>query len=161
MEIERKFLIKALPFDLSGFKHCEIIQAYLTEIVTSSEKRIRKITDMDISKYFLTEKEGSGMAREERESEISAEEYDRLRKNIIGTDIIKTRYFIPTDDGLTIELDIYGGSLLGLAVAEIEFGSVEDALKFNAPDWLDTEITDDGRYKNRSLAEHGLPKQKK
>ena len=157
MEIERKFLIKALPFDPSDYKHREITQGYLTKIGASPEKRIRKITDKDISKYVLTEKEGSGMAREERETEISAEEYARLRKNVIGADITKTRYYIPTDGGLTVELDIYGGTLSGLTVAEVEFDSVEDALNFKSPDWFDIEITDDGRYKNRSLAEHGLP----
>jgi CYTH domain-containing protein len=158
MEIERKFLIKDLPFSLSDFKHREIIQAYLTEIGAHPERRIRKVTDSGVSKYFLTEKEGSGMVREEREREISAEEYSALRKNIIASDITKKRYFIPINGSLTVELDIYGGSLSGLAVAEVEFGSAEEAMSFEIPNWFGAEITDDRRYKNRSLAEKGLPK---
>jgi adenylate cyclase len=56
-----------------------------------------------------------------------------------------------------IELDVYGGALEGLLVAEIEFDSEEAAERFEAPDWLDRELTGDERYSNAALAERGLP----
>ena len=42
----------------------------------------------------------------------------------------KTRYLVPGDGGLTVELDVYSGELDGLLVAEIEFDSTEAAAAF-------------------------------
>jgi adenylate cyclase len=58
---------------------------------------------------------------------------------------------------VTIELDVYGGDLEGLVVAEVEFASEEDADAFDPPAWLGREVTDDPRYKNQRLARDGAP----
>ena len=157
MEIERKFLIKELSFSLSEFECAEIVQSYLTEDGISPERRIRSFAVKGNTKYFLTEKSGAGMVRREDEREISRDDYEKFRASVIGEDIIKTRYFIPLDGDLTVELDVYGEKLSGLCVAEVEFRSVDDALSFIAPNWFGDEITEDKRYKNRSLSKNGLP----
>jgi adenylate cyclase len=69
-----------------------------------------------------------------------------------------TRYLLPAGGGLTIELDVYRGDLAGLVTAEIEFESLQASRAFEAPAWLAEEVTDDPRYKNQSLAVHGLPR---
>jgi adenylate cyclase len=69
----------------------------------------------------------------------------------------KTRYELDAEGGLVIELDVYHGALEGLLTAEIEFGSAAQAAAFRPPDWLDGEVTDDPRYKNKALATDGLP----
>ena len=76
--------------------------------------------------------------------------------------IEKTRYRLPAGDGLVIdglviELDVYAGSLSGLQVAEVEFGDEDAARRFRPPAWFGREVTDDDRFKNRSLAVDGLP----
>ena len=57
----------------------------------------------------------------------------------------------------TIELDVYHGLLENLLVGEIEFESLMDAQSFVPPDWFGREVTEDERYKNKSLVIHGLP----
>jgi CYTH domain-containing protein len=58
---------------------------------------------------------------------------------------------------VTIELDVFRGGLSGLCVAEVEFPSEEEAAAFSPPDWFGREVTDDERFKNKSLARHGRP----
>lgn len=157
MEIERKFLITRLPFELSDLKYADIIQFYLTDEGISPERRIRQASRSGESKYYLTEKNIGGMIREEIETEISCEEYLRLKASAVTCGVEKTRYFIPLDNKLTAELDVYRGSLSGLVTVEVEFGSSDEALAFSSPSWFGNEITDDKRYKNRSLALRGLP----
>jgi CYTH domain-containing protein len=74
-----------------------------------------------------------------------------------GRRVVKTRYLVPLDDGLTAEVDVYDGPLDGLVTAEVEFASEHDSEAFAAPDWLGREVTGDARYANRALAVHGLP----
>ena len=85
------------------------------------------------------------------------ERFERLWPLTEGRRIEKTRYEIPADDGLTIELDVYDGALAGLVVAEIEFDSEQAADAFSGPDWLGREVTEDSRYKNQRLACEGAP----
>ncbi|MBI3308179.1 MAG: adenylate cyclase, partial [Candidatus Melainabacteria bacterium] len=40
---------------------------------------------------------------------------------------------------------------------EVEFDSVEQARKFNPPDWFGKEVTADKRYRSKNLAIKGLP----
>jgi len=61
---------------------------------------------------------------------------------------------------MSIELDVYQETLEGLITAEVGFPSEEDSKTFRTPAWLAAEITDDERYKNRSLALRGIPKSK-
>jgi adenylate cyclase len=106
---------------------------------------------------WLTVKSGGGRVRVEEEIEIEADRFDRLWPLTEGLRIEKTRYEIPADDGLVIELDVYRGDLDGLVTAEVEFGSEEAAEAYAAPDWLGPDITEDVRYKNQRLARDGAP----
>jgi len=56
-----------------------------------------------------------------------------------------------------IELDVFGGSLDGLIMAEVEFRSAEELAAFEPPDWFGRDVTDDNRYTNAALALSGLP----
>jgi CYTH domain-containing protein len=39
----------------------------------------------------------------------------------------------------------------------VEFGDEIQAKAFVPPQWFGADVTEDGRYKNKSLAENGLP----
>jgi len=106
---------------------------------------------------WLTVKSGAGRVRVEEEIEIEPERFDRLWPLTEGLRIEKTRYEIPAENGLVIELDVYNGDLDGLVTAEVEFGSEEAADAYAAPDWLGPDITEDVRYKNQRLARDGAP----
>ena len=154
MEIERKFLISAPPADLERFARSRIDQAYVAVDPIGTEVRIRRRA----GRTTLTIKGGSGLARTEEEVEIDAEQFARLWELSGGRALEKTRYEIPTGtDGLTIELDVYGGRLEGLVTAEVEFASEAAADDFAAPPWFGTDVTDDDAYKNRRLAIDGRP----
>jgi adenylate cyclase len=106
---------------------------------------------------WLTVKAGGGRVRVEEEIEIEPDRFERLWPLTEGYRIEKTRYEIPADDGLVIELDVYTGDLDGLLTAEVEFDSEEAAEAFAAPAWLGPDITEDARYKNQRLAVDGAP----
>jgi adenylate cyclase len=95
--------------------------------------------------------------RVEEDVDIEPERFERLWPLTADRRIEKTRYEIDLDEGLTIELDVYEGALEGLAVAEVEFDSEQDAEAFAPPGWLGREVTDDPGYKNQRLACDGAP----
>ena len=152
LEIERRFLIKKTPENLSEFTGEYIEQGYIeTKEGTSIRIRQREET------CYLTIKKGSGKIREEAEIIITQEQYNMLWPITQGCRIKKTRYEIPYNDHI-IELDIYNGKLKGLLTAEVEFSSEKDCDSFNPPEWFGKEVTDIKEYSNRSLAKFGVPK---
>lgn len=52
---------------------------------------------------------------------------------------------------------MFRANLDGLVLAEIEFPSREKSEKFEPPNWLGEEVTEDSRYKNQALAQNGAP----
>ncbi len=152
-ELERKFVLGAIPFELSPYPASEIRQGYLSIDPDGSEVRVRRRGEG----CSLTVKRGAGLSRDEEELDLDENEFGRLWPLTEGRRVEKTRYEIPASDGLLIELDVYGGVLEGLITAEIEFGSEADAGRFQPPGWLGREVTEDPAYKNRRLATDGLP----
>ena len=151
MEIERKFLIDDLPEDLLDHPCKEYEQGYLS---TTPVVRVRREQD----EYVLTYKSGGLMAREEYNLPLNADSFGRLIKKSDGRIIKKTRYFIPDKDGLTIELDVFHGDLAPLVMAEVEFGSEEEAKAYEPPAWFGREVTFESAYHNSVMSKEGLPK---
>jgi adenylate cyclase len=152
MEIERKFLVDVLPEGLDADQGVPIAQGYLAAGDDGSEVRLRRAGE----RLLLTAKRGTGMVRAEQEVELSVDQFEALWAATEGRRLLKTRHGIPAGERL-IELDVYGGTLSGLLIAEVEFTSVEAARAFVPPPWFGREVTDDDRYKNRRLAVGGLP----
>ena len=143
MEIERKFLIDKINFDLEKYKSKYIKQQYLyKDIFTAIRKRL--IIQNNVSKYFYTIKTNkNGFSVNEIEKEITQDEYDKIN-NENNTEIIKTRYIIPYQN-YKIELDIFDGEYKGLMFAEVEFKNETEAIEFekNIPEWFVIEISND------------------
>lgn len=152
VEIERKFLVERLPPGVTIAACRAIRQGYVAIAADGSELRVREV-DGDA---FVTVKSGGHGTRREVETPIETALFDALWPLTAGRRVEKQRQLIP-HDGVTIELDVYGGSLEGLLVAEVEFESSQDAERFSAPAWFGREVTDVGAFKNQSLAVHGLP----
>ncbi len=152
-EIERKFLVTSDVFkDLAtGKKH--IRQAYL-DFGPDPVVRVRQRDD----KFFLTVKTPAGkghLIRNEWEKEIDRRDAEILFGMAKGHVIEKIRYEIPLDD-LVIEVDEFISPRKGLKLAEIEFKDAENALATdNLPAWVGKEVTDDVRYLNAYMAQHG------
>lgn len=144
-EIERKFLVKNIPFDLSNFKARQIEQAYLC---TEPVVRIRR----DNNDYYLTYKSKGLVVREEYNLPLTEDSYNHLKTKADGTIIEKTRYEIPEKDNLTIELDFFHGAHDGLILAEVEFDSEEKAKAYIPPEWFGEDVSQSSKYHNSSLS---------
>ena len=92
------------------------------------------------------------MARSEYNLPLGKEGYEHMLNKADGNVITKTRYFIPLDNGLTAELDVFEGMFEGLVFVEVEFESLEQATAFVPPDWFDEDVTNDRRYHNSYLS---------
>lgn len=146
LEIEHKYLINKVNFNLEKYRKVKIIQGYIS---VEPEIRIRKMDEI----YLLTEKGHGNIAREENEKQISKREFVKKLELIIGNRINKTRYYIPIANNYIAELDIYNGNLLGLVTVEVEFPNVKSANEFVAPNWFGENITFNNKYKNKNLSQ--------
>ena len=146
MEIERKYLIDEIPFDLKDYP-CKVIeQGYLN---TDPVVRVRRSND----KYILTYKGSGLMVREEYNLPLTAEAYEHLKPKADGILITKDRYVIPEKDGLFIELDVFHGEYEGVLLAEVEFPTEEAANAYTAPDWFGEDVTYSTRYHNSTMSQ--------
>ncbi len=143
-EIERKFLVKALPENLDSFPSSQIEQGYLC---TEPVVRIRRQDE----EYWLTYKSKGLMVREEYNLPLTGEAYEHLKSKTDGKLISKQRYRIPYQ-GYMIELDLFSSPLPDLILAEVEFPSEEEALQFRKPDWFGEDVTSSPEYHNSNLS---------
>lgn len=146
MEIERKYLIKSIPFNPDNYRSRKIEQAYLS---TDPVVRVRRDND----EYYLTYKSKGFIVREEYNLPLTRESYEHLLKKADGNIITKTRYEIPEKDNLTIELDIFEGKFKGLILAEVEFESEADANSYIPPEWFLEDVSNDSTYHNSTLSQ--------
>ena len=146
-EIERKFLIKSLPEDMSG---TTMRQGYL-QPEKERAVRIRTVEKDGSKKGVLTIKgmgSKSGMSRYEFETEIPVLDADHLLTLCDQPLIEKTRYKYKYD-GLIWEVDEFHGVNDGLIIAEVELESEDQ--QFNKPDFVGDEVTGQVKYYNMML----------
>lgn len=156
LEIERKFLVEgSWPAPITP--GLAILQAYLPQPADEpGETRVRLARHPDGSEQaWLTKKSDGGLVRTETEVDLPVDEARALMSQAVGNVLEKVRHALPLNDGLVLEVDVYAGALAGLVVAEVELPSVDTIAVL--PEWLGTEVTEDKRYKNKSLAQKGLP----
>ena len=153
MEIERKYLVAELP-DPNGGRSVWIEQGYLA-LDRDSGVEVR-LSRRDYT-LLLTIKGGSGRSRTEEEFGLDRERFESLWALTEGRRLRKERHLIP-HGGLEVELDVYGGSLEGLLIAEVEFPDEGAADSFEKPEWFGEEVTGQSAYLNQSLATEGLPR---
>ena len=146
MEIERKFLIKHIPENLSSYPFHNIEQAYLC---TEPVVRIRRQDD----EYILTYKSKGFLSREEYNLPLDKDAYNHLKTKVDGIVIAKKRYLISLTNDLTIELDIFAAPYQNLQLAEIEFPSENAAKTFVPPHWFGEEVTYSSTYQNSTLSQ--------
>ena len=156
-EIERKWLVKRenIPYNLE--KKADIFEITQTYLNYSPEIRVRNISDqryMMAIKTGLTEEQG--LTRDERQYDLTKEEYEHLLSKQEGNTIYKTRYQIKVDN-YQYAFDYFHEQLDGLTYIEIEFPSEEEANNFQTPDWFGKDVTNEKKYKNQSLAQYGIP----
>lgn len=149
-EIERKYLLRALPERVHDAKSVEVDQGYLPG--TRINERIRRMRSPEGPRFFRTIKMGSGLERFELEEETTEAFFAAVWPLTRGARIFKRRYFVPETD-VVWEVDEFLDRT-GLWLAEVELESVDQRVKI--PEWLqpavEREVTDEGEYTNRALA---------
>lgn len=155
-EIEKKWIVSINEDILDGYvTETHEIEQYYTEITKEYEHRFRKKND----KYYETIKRGSGLEREEIETEITKEHYLEQEKNIKGIKIIKERREVEIENGLVCEIDKYYNPRIDQeSIMEIEFKDKDQANNFNIKILenygivIKKDITTLSQYKNKNIA---------
>ncbi len=149
VERERRWLVRRVPDQLRS--PTPISQGYLAH-QGSVAVRVRRRGD----RHVATVKGGSGGRRTEVEWDVTPEQFGALWPLTEGRRLEKDRHDVALD-GATAELDVFHGDLDGLVLVEVEFDDDDSMAGFEPPGWFGPEVTDDVRYTNLWLADHGLP----
>ncbi len=157
LEIERKYLIEypdiAWLENEPNCRRIEIIQTYLKSDA-DEEIRVRQRGINGNYIYFkTTKKKVSDIKRIEIEKRLSQSEYLTLLMDAdtAKRQIRKTRYCL-TYEGQYFEIDVYP-FWNDKAIAEIELSDENAEVVFPKQIKIIKEVTDDGSYKNASLAQ--------
>ena len=167
-EIERVYLLRALPTPLPHGEVWRIDQGYLplqSQVIDGNshgsgapipphqlEGRLRRITHSDGSvEHIHTIKSGVGLVRQETERSIDAETFAREWPRTVGRRLEKLRTRITIGDRLW-EIDQF--THIPLVLAECELPSIDTPL--DIPDWLAPfivrEVTEEPAFRNAELA---------
>jgi len=150
-EIERKFLVSSSAWRASVEAEIGIRQFYLA----AGPARTVRIRISDGNAATLTLKfSGKGPGRDEYEYTVPLAEAEEMQAFALGRVIEKTRHHVRHEDYL-YEVDVFGGALAGLVIAELETPDAVPAERL--PRWLGREVTQEGQYYNASLALGDLP----
>lgn len=145
-EIERKFLVAGDEWRPHVTESRLLRQAYLhTDDLSSVRIRIE-----DDDKAFLTVKSAiAGAIRNEYEYEIPVSDAQEMLALRVGSIVEKVRHIVPAGQ-LHWEIDEFEGDNAGLVLGEIELPLASHHV--DLPSWISSEVTDDRRYYNASLA---------
>jgi CYTH domain-containing protein len=150
IEIERKYLLTALPEHARAHPSIEIDQGYIPGKVIL--ERIRRSRMPDGTRYYRTLKAGSGIERMEIEEETTVEFFEAVWPLTRGARVHKRRYLVPEGD-VTWEVDEFLDRP-GFWLAEVELERADQVVTI--PAWLapamDREVTTERGYTNRALA---------
>jgi len=150
-EVERKFLVSSAEWLELAEADIRIRQFYLA----AAPGRTVRVRISDSASAMLTLKFGStARERDEFEYPIPLAEAQEMLAFAIGRVIEKTRHHV-RHRGYLYEVDVFGGMLAGLVVAELE--TPEDVPDEMLPAWLGREVTGESRFYNASLALGGIP----
>lgn len=149
VEIERKYLLSALPREMQVVVVKEIEQGYLPG--KNLVERLRRVAADGEVRWFRTVKLGAGLVRTELEEACAQSLFEAMWPSTEGKRLTKRRHVVP-EGALQWEVDEFTDR--ALVLAEIELPSA-DAIP-SIPEWLAKyvvrEVTDDPAYVNYNLA---------
>lgn len=140
MEIERKWEICGFPQELPLLESVLMRQGYL---VTEPVVRIRSEERAGECRYILCIKGQGTLVREEIETPISRETFERIARMLPAPLICKEYRAYRLPDGHRLEVSLVDGQEPdGFFYAEVEFDTEEEAHTFAAPSFLGKELTE-------------------
>ena len=146
LEIERKYLVDHKKWNKIDKPDGKLYrQGYL---FGDENKTLRvRLTDSDA--YLTIKGKTKDATRDEFEYKIPLADAQQLLDTFSERELSKTRYEI-SHQGKLWEVDVFHDANEGLIVAEIELDDEHE--KFELPDWVTEEVTNDPRYYNSNLA---------
>jgi CHAD domain-containing protein/CYTH domain-containing protein len=149
VEIERKFLLRAMPRLPPGAPVLRVDQGWLPGDLLL--ERIRRVRTDSETRWYRTVKSGTGVTRREIEEETTEPVFRALWRLTRGRRVSKRRYCVAEGD-LTWEIDRFTGGKLVLAEVELPSPS----MPVEPPEWLRKyivrEVTGEAKYLNINLA---------
>ena len=155
-EIERKFTVLNDEWRRCVTGTWLIKQGYLTS-GTEPTVRVRIVAAPGGTvRHTLTIKgAANGISRPEFEFAIPGGDALEMMGMCGGRIVKKLRHFAPSSlSGRAWEIDEFTEGHSGLVLAEIELDAPDQEVRL--PEWVGSEVSNDPRYSNRSLAQHGL-----
>ncbi|MGU3404930.1 CYTH domain-containing protein [Methylobacterium brachiatum] len=145
LEIERKFLVTDASWSASVIEATALRDGVIS-VSAGGKVRVR----LDAMTAWLTVKgPRAGISRREFEYEIPREDAELLlASHCCGHPVEKVRHRVPYA-GLVWQVDVYGGALEGIVLAEVELDS--EAQAFERPPWVGAEVSMDPRYRQSML----------
>jgi CYTH domain-containing protein len=148
-EIERKYLLAALPDSVKSTSALVIEQGYLPG--KHLVERLRRVKDENSTRFYRTIKLGTGLVRTEIEEETTRKVFDRMWPLTKGRRLKKRRRRA-RDGDLTWEIDDFADR--ELVLAEVELPDRDTQVEI--PKWLRPhvvrDVTDEEEYQNTRLA---------
>jgi CYTH domain-containing protein len=149
-EIERKYLLTALPPRVLTAPAVHIDQGYLPGIRIN--ERVRRSKREGAVRYYRTIKSGVGIEKLEIEEEIDERFFAAVWPLTLGHRVEKRRYEV-RDGEFLWEVDEFLDRS-GLWLAEVELSAVDEVVV--VPAWLaefvEREVTEEVRYTNHALS---------
>jgi len=142
IELERTYLLKAIPRDLHKCKSIEILDIYIPGSHPHPVLRARRRGGA----FEITKKQPVVLEDSSRQSEqtipLSEEEFLDFAK-LPGKRVRKARYYFPFDGVHYAEIDVFQDQLLGLVMADFEFKTLEEKESFVMPEFCLAEVTEE------------------
>lgn len=150
-EVERKFLVSSEDWRRMAGPGRAMSQFYL---IAEPDRSVRVRLSEGAGPVLTIKLGPDGRSRDEFEYELSADDAEAMRAHARGRPVEKTRYEV-RHKGYVYEVDVFGGGLDGLVMAELE--TEDEVADADLPPWLGREVTGEAGYYNASLALQGLP----
>jgi adenylate cyclase len=150
VEIERKFLVANDEWRLSAIGSVSIRDGL---IAAYEGRKARVRISGDIATVAIKGPR-TGIVRPEFEYEIPIADAERMLSTVCRDDTLEKQRFFVEDTGATWHVDVYGGILQGVVIAEIELKQETQALTL--PSWVGKEVTGDPFYKKINMRTRAL-----
>lgn len=145
IEIERKFLVAK-----DGWKNSVICSTRIRDglIALYKERKVRVRIAGDTATITIKGPR-SGITRAEYEYEIPVADAEHMLVTLCHGEILEKQRFFVEHIGAVWHVDVYGGPLDGIVIAEIELKQELEQLQL--PNWIGKEVTGELSYKKINM----------
>ena len=150
VEIERKFLVANDEWRQSAVRSVSIRDGLIAAYM---DRKVRVRISGDIA-TIAVKGPRTGIVRPEFEYEIPMADAERMLSTLCQDDTLEKQRFFVEDAGGTWYVDVYGGLLEGVVIAEIELKQERQELIL--PRWIGKEVTGDSFYKKVNMRARAL-----